>query len=284
MSRLVAGEAVWQITVMPGLSLLKATFTTQRFPRHSHEHFVVCVNLAGAHSSWYRGATVTIPEGGIGVVNAGEVHTGERRSSTPWCYRAFYPSPQVLQDIASEWTGRPAPVPAFPGVVIQDPDLTARLCRTHRVCEQAVDPLEVDVEVMAAFGLLVAAHAEGGLPCPSPRRERDAVRRAREFLHANLAGGPQLADLASLTGLSRFHLLRVFRAETGLPPHEYLTQLRIERAKQLLSAGVPISNVAVAVGFSDQSHLTRRFKRLMGVTPGQYAAGTVRSRPDPIAA
>ncbi len=64
--------------------------------------------------------------------------------------------------------------------------------------------------------------------------------------------------------------MRVFRQETGLPPHTYLIQLRINQAKAHLQAGETIAEVAAATGFSDQSHLTRRFKRIVGVTPGQY--------------
>jgi AraC-like DNA-binding protein len=70
--------------------------------------------------------------------------------------------------------------------------------------------------------------------------------------------------------LSPFHLLRVFRAAVGLPPHAYQIQLRVARAKELLRAGMPIAAVAVEVGFVDQSHLTRHFKRLVGVPPGRY--------------
>jgi AraC-like DNA-binding protein len=235
---------------------------------------VVAVNAGGAHTSWYRGQTVTIPEHGIGVVNAGEIHTGARASSTPWQYRAFYPPTHLLAKVACDWTGRTAEVPAFPDAVIDDPELSARLLRAHRRCEAALDQLEIGSEIVAAFGLLVSRCADTRQTLPSPGREQAAVRRVREYLHANLAHAPHLEDLATLAGLSRFHLLRVFHRETGLPPHEYLTQLRIERAKHLLASGVAISNVAVAVGFSDQSHLTRRFKGLVGVTPGRFAAAT----------
>jgi AraC-like DNA-binding protein len=83
---------------------------------------------------------------------------------------------------------------------------------------------------------------------------------------------PSLEQLSALAGLSQYHLVRVFRQETGLPPHTYLTQTRIERAKEQLQAGEPIAAVAATTGFADQSHFTKRFKRIVGVTPGQYIA------------
>lgn len=97
---------------------------------------------------------------------------------------------------------------------------------------------------------------------------------AREFLEANAEQDVSLVRLAAVAGLSPFHLVRVFREAVGLPPHAYLDQVRVERAKGLLSAGLPIARAAAEAGFADQSHLTRRFKRLVGVTPGQYRAGS----------
>jgi AraC-like DNA-binding protein len=76
--------------------------------------------------------------------------------------------------------------------------------------------------------------------------------------------------------LSPYHVIRIFRKATGLPPYTYFEQLRIERAIDLLRRGVPISDVAVMTGFSDQSHLTRRFKRVVGVPPGKYARSLVK--------
>src|SRR5436309_3146946 len=83
-----------------------------------------------------------------------------------------------------------------------------------------------------------------------------------------LAGPPTLDELAAAAGMSPFALLRAFRAETGLPPHAYLNQLRVRLARQLLDAGLPPAQVAADAGFADQPHLTRHFKRAVGVPPG----------------
>jgi transcriptional regulator GlxA family with amidase domain len=74
-----------------------------------------------------------------------------------------------------------------------------------------------------------------------------------------------------VSGLSRFHLLRVFSKEIGLPPHAYQIRLRIERARTMLRKGIPPALVAGATGFADQSHFTRHFKRVWGITPARYA-------------
>jgi AraC-like DNA-binding protein len=89
-------------------------------------------------------------------------------------------------------------------------------------------------------------------------------------LHERLADPPSLAELAEMTELSQFALLRAFRTETGLPPHAYLNQLRVRRARLLLDNGVSAADVAAQVGFADQAHLTRHFKRVVGVPPAAY--------------
>jgi AraC-like DNA-binding protein len=101
------------------------------------------------------------------------------------------------------------------------------------------------------------------------------VRRVRDYLAAHLAENVTLDQLAAVTDLSAFHLLRVFRAAVGLPPHAYLTQLRIAHAKRRLAQSQGVAQVAAETGFVDQSHLTKQFKRLVGVTPGQYATAVV---------
>ena len=98
-----------------------------------------------------------------------------------------------------------------------------------------------------------------------------AIERARHYLHDNFNESVSLDQLVALTRLSRFHLVRAFALHTGIPPHAYQLKLRIERACALLRAGITAAETATQVGFADQSHFTRHFKRLRRITPGQYA-------------
>lgn len=97
----------------------------------------------------------------------------------------------------------------------------------------------------------------------------EALRRVRDYVHAHLSEEITLEALAALVHLSPYHFARKFKAATGLPPYQYVLQCRLEQAKTLLTAGKhSISEVAQAVGFAGQSHLTRHIKNTFGVTPG----------------
>ncbi|HKB02968.1 MAG TPA: AraC family transcriptional regulator [Gemmataceae bacterium] len=102
-----------------------------------------------------------------------------------------------------------------------------------------------------------------------PRRR---LRAVLEYIEEHLDAAPTLTEIAAVTGLNPYHFARQFRAATGLPPHQFVIARRVDRAKQLLQSksDASIAEVAALVGFSDQSKLSRHFKRLVGVTPGQF--------------
>jgi AraC family transcriptional regulator len=103
------------------------------------------------------------------------------------------------------------------------------------------------------------------------RFPRRAVRRAIEYIHANLAGNVGLADIAAAAGLSAFHFSRVFKMATGMAPHRYLLRARVEKVKALLRETEQcLAAIADEAGFSDQSHMSNVFKRFTGTTPGAF--------------
>lgn len=102
-----------------------------------------------------------------------------------------------------------------------------------------------------------------------------SVINAMKYIHENYSGEVSLADIAGAAHLSSYHLTRVFKKATGMSPHQYLVQVRVNSARALLTAGAgdrSLAEIAAAVGFADQSHLTRHFKRMLGITPKQLRA------------
>jgi AraC-like DNA-binding protein len=116
----------------------------------------------------------------------------------------------------------------------------------------------------------LSRYAAPRVEAPAPRHELQAVRRAREYLEAHFLENVSLLGLGELVSLSPWYFARTFERAVGLPPHAYLEGVRVRRARELLDRGASLVEVALSVGYPDQPHFTRRFKRLVGITPGQY--------------
>jgi AraC-like DNA-binding protein len=261
---------VWQVAG-PDVGLLRAHYVRQSFPRHSHECFVVCVNERGAHASWYAGSTVVIPECAITVVPPGEVHTGHPLPGRPWHYRAMYPSAALITTLAAEVGLLAGEMPSFAQLYARDAELADAFLHTHRECEEGLDPLELESRVAEVLMAVLRRRATGARRAAGRLAPNHAVRRAMDYIEDCYAGRITLDDVANAAGLNRYAVLRAFRRELGIAPYAFVTQVRIERAKRLLREGVSISMASQRVGYADQSHLTRHFRRLMGVTPGAFA-------------
>ncbi len=262
---------LWRLPELGHVEMLRAVYRTQTFSRHSHEGFALGVIERGALGFYYRGENVVAPAGAVNLANPDEPHTGHAATDEGWAYRMFYFDASVLQQAASRLADRNAALPFFQSGVLQDDHLAAIIHRLHRDFESAgLARLEMESRFLNLLTLLVSRHADApptpGVFGPEPRR----IHRAREYIHARYQDDLSLEELSSVAGLSPFHFLRVFRNAVGLPPHAYLMQVRIGEAKRLLTEGRSIASAAVETGFADQSHLTRCFKRITGVTPGHY--------------
>lgn len=261
----------WQHPGLPGVDLLRARFVRQRYSRHAHETYVIALIDSGVEEFDHQGTTLRAGPGEVILVNPDTVHTGHAGIPEGWTYRVLYPAVDVVAGAAAELTtGRAAP--CFPETVVDDPVCRRLLGAAHRGAEGG-DRLAASSLLHGAVAALLQRHAAYA-PRRLPRRSgRRAVRTTQEILDASLVDPPRLGALAAAVGTSPYALVRAFRAETGLPPHAYLNQRRVRRARELLDSGAPAAEVAVRVGFADQAHLTRHFKRIVGVPPAAYQRG-----------
>jgi AraC-like DNA-binding protein len=260
----------WQHAAVAGVDLLRARYVTHRYGRHSHETYTFGLIEAGVEEFDYGSSLLRAGPGAVALLNPDVVHTGQAGTPLGWSYRVLYPQVSVVTRVAAELGWR-AGTPWFPQTVLYDPATAALLRSAHRAAECG-DQLASSTLLTTALAGLLRAHAAGGPAAgPSPvTRAPDAVGAVRDLLAERLADPPTLAELAAVTGLSQFALLRAFRAATGLPPHAYLNQQRVRRARLLLDDGLPAAEVAARTGFADQAHLTRHFKRVVGVPPAAY--------------
>ncbi|MCO7520259.1 MULTISPECIES: AraC family transcriptional regulator [unclassified Pseudomonas] len=260
---------LWQAPALGDVEMLHARYLQQRFAPHVHEGYVFTVIESGAQRFWHRGSEHLAPVGSMVLINPDELHTGATAHETGWRYRGFYPEHARVTGVLDELELGRHGLPRFKDSVIQDPALAAAFSHLHRLSETAASALEQQTAWRQAVLALVQRHGHCAEPV-APGNEPLAVTRARELLESQLADPPSLETLATAVNLSPFHFARVFRQATGLPPHAWLKQRRLARARELLKSGQPALEVAFLLGFADQSHLSRQFKQAYGVPPGAY--------------
>ncbi|NEQ42304.1 MAG: AraC family transcriptional regulator [Leptolyngbya sp. SIOISBB] len=252
---------------------------THSFDRHAHEEFAIGVIYSGAQALTYRRSEqLLMPSGSIAAINPAEIHTGYAANvEDGWAYRMLYPAAELLQEVASEVADFRCDIPFFPEPVIFDQGLAHQIFQMHCALENPHTPvIEKETYLFSILSQLILRHADSRPVIPSVSGKQPMIQCIRDYLVANYQRNISLTELSSLTNLSKFHLCRSFQAAMGLPPHAYLNLIRVHRAKRLLKLGIPISQVALDVGFYDQTHFTKRFKAVLGFTPKQYATGTAR--------
>lgn len=258
----------FRLPQLPGVEALHARFVSHAYVPHSHPTWTVAVVHDGAARFEVDATQQRADRGELFVLEPEAVHTGMAAVPEGWAYKVLYLDPAVL----FEWDERDAAAPrAARWVVFRDIALRAALLRMHAVIGSGAGGLELDESVAVAVDAL-RPHLRPGPVGLRGGYEHAAVRRARAHLCENWDRAVPLVELSDVAGLTRFELIRRFRSQTGLTPHAFQTNLRIERARRMLSAGTAIAEVAAECGFADQPHLTRSFKRAVGVTPGRFAA------------
>jgi AraC-like DNA-binding protein len=251
------------------VEVLEAVQTTHVFRPHWHSTWSVGLADDGTHELHYRGRDFSVTPASCVIIPAFQVHSAAPIDARPWSYRMIYLPHAVFSVVPRLRDVLESPVSPLEEPVHQCAALREAVHQTWRsACAQ-------DGDVDAALRRL--AHALADVVARSGRSHREskelhpATRAVRQYLEGRQTEIVRLTTLARLVDLSPFHLLRVFRRDTGMTPGEYWRQLRIGRAQQMLRDGVPISVTAFASGFSDQPHLTRSFKSVFGVTPAAYA-------------
>ncbi len=277
----VAGGAVvrfWRDEALDAVEVRYSHFNGYRFPAHVHDTWSVGLVDEGHSIFRLAGRGQDVQAGQIAVIPPGAVHDCNPDVGA-WTYRMFYVQDSLMRALArdiSDGDGTAASMGTdavtFDSLVIDDAEVFAALSAFQRIVARqdshGVDALERRSAMTEAFSQLLARHA--AVRETSRRDDRGAVRRVREYLADHLDAKVTLEDLSAVSGLSGYHLLRVFRAEVGLTPHQWQTQLRINHAKTLLAKGTPIADAACATGFTDQSHFTRIFRSVTGATPRLY--------------
>jgi AraC-like DNA-binding protein len=241
---------------------------TQDFPKHFHDEYVIGFVEKGRRSLLCNGREYCVGPGDVILFNPGDNHNCCQLGREAFDYRSLNIRPAVFRRLASEILGREGP-PAFDRNVLYQSDLASSLGEVHSMILRGEKEFVKEELLFFLFGQLIA-EASGAVSACTAEEPLAAVRAVCEYLEANFSSAVSLNDLSACTDLSKYHLLRSFTRVKGISPYSYLEAVRINAAKKLLEQGLPLVEVSMSTGFGDQSHFTNYFKRLTGITPGQY--------------
>jgi AraC-like DNA-binding protein len=247
-------------------------------PPHIHDCYAIGMTTGGVHRMSQRHATHTVGPARLVLINPHEVHAADPRCDAGWSYRMLYAYDEAIRLACGPIDDHHIRRPHFSCPVVSDRLLLRALFALCRLRREQTGGLELDVRATDTLARLFKRYAGTGQDSANLRSEPRAVVTAREYLHGHYREVVRLDVLARLVDLHPRYLIRVFRKAIGVPPYRYLDLVRVAHAQELIGRGFPLADVAALVGFSDQSHLTRHFRRAIGLTPGQYftALGSTR--------
>jgi AraC-like DNA-binding protein len=251
----------------PGMGISAMELASNHsFPRHSHDEYGIGVVLSGAQRSWSGVGLVESFPGDVITVNPGEIHDGHPVDGAARRWRIIYFDPEVL---CRQFT------PDVPQEIeFVSPSLTDHAlghCVNllfNRLLEHA-DLLGIEEMVAHVVQRLIPHEAR---PAGHARTYSVPVTKARARIDDDPSNPVTLAELAALSGTSRYQIVRAFSRELGTTPYAYVIQRRVRLARELLMNGETLAAAAQLAGFADQSHMTRAFARQFGVSPGRYVA------------
>jgi AraC-like DNA-binding protein len=235
--------------------------------RWFHETYSFCA-CKSAGAGWrYRGGNYFLNDGSVMLLEPGEMHcnTVVHKAAN---FKVVLVSPDAFGALTYE-LGIPATA-HFRAAQVDGSGLFPAIWRLGRAIEANATPLAQQVLLAQAVRVL-ADHGERA-PRPTPGTgEPRAIALAKSYLEEKCREPITLDELSAVAGINRFRLVQSFRKAVGMPPHAWQLLLRVQRSRPYLAQGMPVVSVATEFGFYDQAHFARHFKRIMRVTPGEYA-------------
>jgi len=261
---------IYRAEKLENLLVFQAHYRNFAFDRHTHEDFALGLMEEGVQTFHCRGEDFYAPPGSMLTVNPDEIHDGKSADKSDFRYRIIYIPYDLLQRVGAEMLAcRRNNYFCLPVTV--DGALASELGRLFQLLEEGgSEPLELQVLFSGLLSRLLVKHGtERGLSFtagPAPH----SISKVCDFINEMAAENISLEEMAAIAGLSKYHFLHLFSAVHGISPYAMLLNRRLQLARDALRKGMSIVDAALAAGFSDQSHLSRRFKSAFGITPGQY--------------
>jgi AraC-like DNA-binding protein len=244
---------------------------------HTHPTYVIALITAGCERIRVGRDNVVARAGTVAIVNPEEWHDGERGADEGWAYRTFYPSVPLMTAIARDLGHDHAPI--FPRATVEDRLLAKALAAAHEASTSR-DAIQAETSLLIALRRLIVRHGDrmAGAQETQPSGSRQRFSLYQELVERKLGARLDLQQFAEAARVTRFQVIRDFKAMACITPSIYIRDRRVRRASLLIEQGLPLADAAIMAGFADQSHLSRAFRATHGITPGMFRSGGVRGR------
>ncbi|MEK4481678.1 MULTISPECIES: AraC family transcriptional regulator [Paenibacillus] len=240
----------------------------QKFPNHFHDYYVIGFIEQGKRHLLCNQEEHILNSGDVVIFNPADPHACEQIDGRTLDYRCINIQPEVMREYVLEITGIDY-LPRFTHNVLYQSELSSPLHDLHQMILEDQSDFQKEELFLFLLEQLLREYTETETLCPA-QEPTSEIKIICEYIELHYAQNITLNQLSELSGLSKYHLLRLFTRQKGISPYRYLETIRINHAKKLLEQGILPIEVASLTGFSDQSHFTNFFKRLIGLTPKQY--------------
>ena len=251
------------------IKLMHGTFTSQKFKPHFHECYTIIIVHKGVGDYFKGNKDLLLSEGYILVLNPYDVHAGQAVNNNPWDFLTIYVPISIIKNIGFQFKRNH--VPFFEKKIIKNFNLFMKATQVFEnlACKRdASTILNIFLkEVVANYATDIRPFYNRYSVCNDP-----VMNSVRTYIHNHFHKEIPITKLCEITQKSDYQLIKSFRSQYQLPPHQYQLNLRIEKARDIISTtNKNLSEVAYEVGFFDQSHFIRHFKKIVGVTPKVFS-------------
>jgi len=244
-------------------NLLEASFTNKIFSPHFHDEYSIALITSGNHNFTCNKDDFAARPGDIRLINPGDIHVCKSKT---WGYITFTPDNNFVEAF-SESCQKELHNISFSNPVINNQKLTKLFLELNSAKKIWQDELMSENILEELVVNLISSYSNNSVKNRDISYSRTKLNQSVEYMRVNFDESLKLETLAHISGLSKYHFLRKFKEEFNMTPHAYLLQIRIQNAKNMLLQNRALCEIAHSCGFSDQSHFTRVFNKIYGMSP-----------------
>lgn len=258
----------WKPEINEDIVLHKAHFNNYGFDKHVHEDYTIGLIYEGEMDGFVDGNKTPLNKSTIITINPDETHACQTRNKNGYKHYSIYLKPSFVKKLEEQSFNKQELF--FSSGIFENEQLASKLINILNQNEHNLSTkIDFECEIINTISTLFTRNSKVKEQTNFLAHDK-MISRAKEFMNDNLHLDISLNDVSNELDISKYHFLRLFKQKTYLSPHSYLILKRVEKAKEILQKGESLINTAYMCGFNDQSHLNRRFKSLVGITPGNY--------------